>query len=71
MPGAAAYVPLIVVLLAEEHAIALAANHGADAARRIRFLRVKEEAALARRPFYGRTCLDEISPEVLRFIDDS
>ena len=37
---------LIVVFLAEEHAIALAANHGAEVASRIWFLRIKEEAAL-------------------------
>ena len=59
-----------VVFLAEEYAVALPANHGAHAARRIRFLRVKKEAALVGRPFNGRTCLDEISPEIFRFIDN-
>src|SRR5262249_55663873 len=57
---------LIVVLLAEEHAIALAANHGADVARWIRFLRIKEEATLDGRPFNGGACLDEISSEVIK-----
>jgi len=57
-------------LLAEEDSVALATNRGADASRRVRLLRFKEEPTLSGRPFDRRARLDEIASEVLRFIDD-
>jgi hypothetical protein len=61
---------LVAVFLAKEDTVSLAANGGADVASWIRILRFKEEPVLNRRPFNGRTRLDEVSSEVLRFIDN-
>ena len=61
---------VVVVLLAEEDAVALAANRGADVPRRVRFLRIKEEPALVGRPSHDGTRLDEVSSEVLCLVDD-